>query len=158
MLKRFEVLSDKPTGPDWVIPLGAAAKRPYRFDARTAESRPPAFPADAKVTVRRLADGQNRKKERRAQIEVSFPPANGLSGSGDRAFDYQVDLVAKDGANERILASRRVFSPKILGPADEDVQSVVCRFAASVIPEGVKDFSAVVTPVNEWGKRGLSIR
>ena len=155
VLKRFEVLSDRPTGPDWVIPLGTAAKRPYLFDARAAASRPPVFPTDAKVTVRRLADGQNRKKERHPQIEVSFPPVNGLSTAGDRAFDYQVDLVKRDGG---ALASSRVFSPKILGPAEDDAMDVTCLFAESVLSEGVKEYAAVVTPINEWGKRGEPIR
>lgn len=151
-VSRFEVLSGRPSGPDWVIPLGTSAARPYRFETRAAASRPPVFPADAVVSVRRLADGQNRKKEPRAQIEVRFPAVNGLTTKGDRAYDYCVDVTV----GERVAASRRVFSPMCLRPADEDIGDVVCLFAAKDVPDA-GEVRFVVTPVNEWGKRGAPI-
>ena len=156
-IHRFEVLSGRATGPDWVIPLGTASEKPYRFDTRAAASRPPAFPENAKVSVRRIADGQNRKKERHAQVEVKFPVANGLATSGDRAHDYCVDIVVCEAAGERVVASRRVFSPMCLRPVEDDVDDVVCLFAAKDVP-AAGEVRFVVTPVNEWGKRGKPIR
>ena len=156
-IHRFEVLSGRATGPDWVIPLGTASGKPYRFDTRAAASRPPAFPENAKVSVRRIADGQNRKKERHAQVEVKFPVANGLATSGDRAHDYCVDIVVCEAAGERVVASRRVFSPMCLRPVEDDVDDVVCLFAAKDVP-AAGEVRFVVTPVNEWGKRGKPIR
>ena len=155
VLNRHDLIKDRPLGPDWIIPVGVGARKPYRTDTRSSASRPPVFAADAKVTVRRISDGQNRKKERHPQIEVSFPSVNGLSTAGDRAFDYQVDLVKKD---DGVLASGRVFSPKALAPAEDDVVTVTCLFAESVVPEDVTEYAAIVTPVNEWGKRGAPIR
>lgn len=147
-LERRDFAHDVRLGEDWVIPLGKGAPQPFAHAAQEQASAVPQFAADAKVSVRRLAEGVNRAGERHPQIEVAFPTLNGLKG-GARAYDYEVVLEHADGRRE----VARVYSPGALQPAAFDREPTVCRFAAG--EEG--RVRARVTPLNEWGKRGREI-
>ena len=57
------------------------------------------------------------------------------------------------GGVVRTVASKRVYSPNALLPAEKDVEPVVCRFAAEAIPD-CGEVHFVVRPVGEWGKFG----
>lgn len=104
------------------------------------------------MSVRRLAAGKDRKGREHPQVEVSFPPVNGRNGS-TRAFDFQVDCESRISGVVRTVASKRVYSPNALLPAEKDVEPVVCRFAAEAIPD-CGEVHFVVRPVGEWGKFG----
>lgn len=146
-------------GGDWVVPLGNSAPRPYRPDCRSASAPAPEFAADAVVSVRRLADGKNRIGGTEAMIEVSFPPLNGLSGGGARAFDFEVEArwSGRDGSPRE--TSMRVYSPNALMAPQFDVKPAVCRFRADTFADSDGDGIAFsVTALNEWGRRSRPIK
>ena len=158
VLHRRDFEYDREAAPDWVIPLGAGAAKPYRQEPRIAASRPPVFPEDAKVELRKIKDGQNRAKEKHPQIEVRFPPIGGLDGRGDRAVEFEVVAETRIDGLVRTCAMKRVYSPNVLLPAVDEKDPVTCLFAASDIPGG-RDLEVryTVVPLNEWGKRGKPI-
>lgn len=148
-----------PLCPDWVVPLGAGVEQPYRWEVSSARSKAPQFSAEAQVTCRFIADGQDRGGNRHPQVEVSFPPVNGTTGW--RAFDFEVEARYRIDDVERSLRVERVYSPNALQPAEYDCEPVHCRFTASVFPGGRAgcwgEVRFVVTPMNEWGLRGRPI-
>ena len=83
VLERRDLKNSIRLGDDWVIPIGREAPRPYLIENRRAAARPPEFATDARVAVRYLPEGCNRIGEKEPQIEISFPPVNGLSGICD---------------------------------------------------------------------------
>lgn len=159
VLERWDWKNKVRLGEDWVIPLGKSAGKPYLRESREAAARPPEFAAGAEVSVRHLAEGRNRIGEKDPQVEVSFPPVNGISGDGSRAFDFEVEARwrGKDGSpREKML---RVYSPNALMPPQFDVQPVTCRFQSATFAD--RDGGAIafsVTPLNEWGKKGRPIK
>ena len=159
VLERWDWKNNVRLGDDWVIPLGKEAARPYLKECRVAALPPPEFAAGAKVSARYLSVGRNRIGEKDPQIEVSFPPLNGISNKGSRAFDFEVtaEWRGKDGSlQEKTL---RFYSPNALMPPQFDIKPVICRFQASTFSDrdgGAITFS--VTPLNEWGKKGRAIK
>ena len=148
---RREFVYDQVLGPDWVVPLGKDAPRPYEFEPRRQASRPPQFAADASVEVSERPDGRDRKGSAREQVVVTFP-----SVKGEGVFDYSVDAEECIADFTRVCVSKRVFSPDaFLGPA-QDGGKVECVFAKSELPAG-RDIRFVVRPFNCWGKGGEPI-
>ncbi len=146
---RREFVNDRQLGPDWTVPLGLGATRPYEFEPRRRASRPPRFPDGAAVAAAGREDGRNRKGEACAQVCVSFPPAEG-------AFDYEVCAVEKIADFTRICASKRVFAPDaFLGVADGGAQ-VECVFAKDELPAG-GELRFAARPFNCWGRPGSAI-
>ena len=145
---RREFVYDRVLGPDWVVPLGKDAPRPYEFEPRRRASRPPQFCAGATVDVAERPDGKNRNGVACRQIVVTFPSARGES-----VFDYSVDVEECIADFTRVCVSKRVFSPDaFLGPGG-DGGKVECVFAESELPAG-RDVRFVVRPFNCWGKGG----
>ncbi len=148
---RREFVYDQVLGPDWVVPLGKDAPRPYAFEPRRRASRPPQFAADASVDVVERPDGRNRKGEACEQVVVSFP-----SAKGERVFDYAVDAEVRIADFTRVCASKRVFSPDAFLGAAQDGGKVACVFAKGELPSG-RDVRFVVRPFNCWGMGGEPI-
>lgn len=158
VLERRDLKNGISLGEDWVIPLGGSAKRPYLVESRRATARPPEFAAGAKVSVRYLPEGFNRIGEKDPQVEVSFPPVNGISVKGPRAFDFLVDAVWKGKDGTRRSASLRVYSPNALMPPSFDVETVTCRFQAETFADrDGGEIAFTVTPLGEFGKNGRAI-
>ena len=145
---RREFVYDQVLGPDWVMPLGKGAARPYEFEPRRRASRPPQFAAGASVAVVERPDGRNRKGEACAQVVVSFP-----SAKGERVFDYEVSAEVRIADFTRTVASKRVFSPDAFLGVAQDAGKVTCVFAKSELPLG-REICFAVRPFNCWGKSG----
>ena len=148
---RREFVYDQVLGPDWVVPLGKGAARPYEFEPRRRASRPPQFAAGASVAVVERPDGRNRKGEACAQVVVSFP-----SAKGERVFDYEVSAEVRIADFTRTVASKRVFSPDAFLGVAQDAGKVTCVFAKSELPLG-REICFAVRPFNCWGKAGEPI-
>ena len=148
---RREFVYDQVLGPDWVVPLGKGAARPYEFEPRRRASRPPQFADGASVAVTERPDGKNRKGEACAQVVVTFP-----SAKGERVFDYEVCAEVRIADFTRIVASKRVFSPDAFLGAAQDGGKVTCIFAKSELPKN-RDVHFTVRPFNCWGKGGEPI-
>ena len=134
-------------GPDWELPLPYAEPGPFAFASRAATHPVPQFARGATASVRRT-EGANRKKERHAQVVVSFPVAAAVKGA--RAFDYEVRVLV--GGKETAL--RRVLAPAFHRAPSEDRGEVTCVFAAADVPAQA---SFSVTPRNCYGKAGKAI-
>ena len=158
VLERRDLKNSIRLGDDWVIPIGREVPRPYLIENRRAAARPPEFATDARVAVRYLPEGCNRIGEKEPQIEISFPPVNGLSGKGERAFDFLVEAVWKGKDGSQRDASLRVYSPNALMASSFDIEPVICRFQAETFTDRDEgDIVFVVTPLGEWGKNGRPI-
>ena len=152
--RRLDCTSWLPSGPDWIVPIGSAS-RPYAFGPRLKASRPPVFPAKAKVSVKEIAMGQNRAGEKHPQLEVSFP-AIASSAAGDRAYEFSVRMEMRIADTIRTIDEKRVFSPGFLRPECFDKGPATCLFARSAVPVG-RSIRFVVTPYNVWLKPGEPI-
>lgn len=166
VLERHEFRHGRRLGPDWVIPTGSDARKPYTIENRAKAAKRPAFPAKAEVKVwqgegyGRNAAGTGIAKEKHAQIFVSFPPVRTTEGSPTRAWDYSVraELVAGDVV--KTLSERHVFSEGAFFAEEDEPQSVVCAFNRKDVPAKScvrQKVRFVVTPRSCWGVEGEPI-
>ena len=160
VLERLDFENGLPAGPDWVVPLPAAAAS---FEERAGEAPVPQFPAGAKASVAEI-DGENRRGEAVRQLAVTFPNVTGLGG-GARAFDYEVRVEARDVDREKTWTTKRVYSPHFYWAPERDDKTVTCLFALSELParngrletaRGV-ECRFVVSPANSFGRHGAPI-
>ena len=142
------LLNDEPLGADWVVPIGAQARRPYTDAAKNAAEPPPEFAPGAKVEVRCEA-GEDAKGNRHEQFVISFPSVNGSVSPFVRAFDYEI-------ASPQSNRTYAVFSPKCCLAAHRDSGLVVCRLKAADFPkDGPLTFE--VRPRDSRGRRGTPL-
>lgn len=153
-------------GPDWVVPVGAHAAKPYTVEARLKTSKPPCFASDAKVTVKsgrgygRNAAGTGLAKEKHAQVFVSFPTVRMANGSPVRAWDYAVRAELVSGDVVRTLCERLVFSEGAFYAEEDELKPVVCAFNRLDFPTKLNSRQKVrfiVTPRSCFGVEGPSI-
>ena len=146
---RREFVFDRVLGPDWVVPIGDGAPRPYVFEPRKAASVAPQFGKGASVTVEEVADGRDRSGAATPQVAVSFP--------GTAAYDYEVDAIVRIADTTRPCASKRVFAPDAFtGAPEREREAAKCVFARSELPSG-RDVRFMVRPFNCWGRAGAPI-
>lgn len=166
VFERHEFRHGHRLGPDWVVPIGKGAARPYAPAARIARTTAPQFPKDAKVTVwegegyGREKSGMERAKEKHAQIYVSFPAAREMDGSPSRGWDYRVkaELVVADTV--MTLRERCVFSEGAFHAEEEETDPVVCAFNRNDVPMALNPRAIVrftAYPRNCWGQEGKGI-
>ncbi|MCR5752541.1 MAG: metallophosphoesterase [Kiritimatiellae bacterium] len=148
---RREFVNDRVLGPDWVVPLGVVAPRPYEFEPRRRASRPPQFAEGASVDVTERLDGTNRDGEPCEQVVATFP-----SAKGEDVFDYEVFAEVRIADFTRTVASKRVFSPDAFLGAAEGGCEVTCVFAKSELPRD-REIRFAARPFNCWGKGGVAI-
>jgi len=149
VLHRREFVYDRVLGPDWVVPLGVGAPRPYEFEPRRLASQPPRFAQGAAMFVADRPDGRDRAGRECEQVVVTFPPAVG-------AFDYEVCAVVRLADFTRVWASKRVFPPDAFLGVGKDGADVTCVFAKDELPKG-RDVCFTARPFNCWGKGGPPI-
>ena len=163
VLERHEFRYGHRLGPDWVIPTGPKAPRPYTVENRLKEAKKPAFAANAKVKVwqgegfGRDASGLRRAKEKHAQVFVSFPAVRTADGSPVRAWDYAVRAELATGDVVKTLCERCVFSEGAFYAEEDETKPVVCAFNRNDIPTKVcprQTVRFVVTPRSCWGVEG----
>lgn len=166
VLERHEFRYGHRLGPDWVIPTGPDAPRPYSIEARLKEAKRPAFRAAADVKVwlgegfGRDAAGTGRAKEKHAQVFVSFPAVRTADGSPVRAWDYAVRAEFSAGDIVKTLCERYVFSEGAFYSEEDETQHVLCAFNRKDIPlktNSRQKVRFVVTPRSCWGVEGESI-
>lgn len=153
VLERREFAFGGEVAPPWIVPLpndGGQA-----FDVRAERAAVPQFARGATVTARERR-GRDRNGKATDQIEVSFPSAwtEGVS----RAYDYEVRAVLTKQYVTRIVATKRVYSPKCHLSAAQDTGPVTCVFAKSEIPSDHNEIVFEVRPANAYGREGAAIR
>lgn len=163
VFRRHEFVCDRQLGPDWIVPTGSNAPRPYTFEKRLKEAKKPAFPKGAEVVVRqgdgygRNAAGTGRAKEKHAQVFVSFPAVRTTDGSPVRAWDYAVRVELVTGDVVKTACERCVFSEGVFQAEEEETKPVVCAFNRKDIPstaDSRQKIRFVVTPRSCWGVEG----
>ena len=166
VLERHEFRYGHRLGPDWVIPTGPDAPKPYTIENRLKEAKRPAFPAKAAVKVwggegcGRDAAGRKRAGESHEQVYVSFPAARTVDGSPVRGWDYAVraELVAGDVVNT--LCERCVFSEGAFYAEEDETLPVVCAFNRKDLPAKAgkrQKIRFTVTPRSCWCVAGEPI-
>ena len=166
VLERHDFRNGRRLGPDWVIPTGPGAPKPYAIDARVRTAPKPSFPKDAKVKVwfgegyGRDAGGQHRAKEKHDQVFVSFPPIRTADGSPARGWDFAVRAELVAGNVVRTLCERCVYDEGAFYAEEDDTQPVVCAFNRKDLPSKLvrrQKVRFVVTPRTCWSVEGEPI-
>ena len=165
VLERHDLRNARRLGPDWVIPTGPNAPKPYTIEARVKAAKKPAYAKGSEKQVKvwagegygRDAAGTGRAKEKHAQVYVSFPPVRTADGSPVRGWDYAVRAELAVGDVEKVLRERYVFSEGAFYAEEDDVKPVVCAFNRNDLPQKVNSrhkVRFVVTPRSCWGVEG----
>ena len=166
VLERHEFRYGHRLGPDWVVPTGPNAPKPYTIENRLKAAKKPAFPAKAAVKVwkgegcGRNAAGTGCEKKSHEQVYVSFPAARTVDGSPVRGWDYAVRAELVSGDVERTLCERYVFSEGAFYAEEDETRPVVCAFNRRDLPAKIskrQKIRFVVTPRSCWGVAGESI-
>ena len=97
VFSRREFVTGVQLGPDLVMPLPANGQKPFAFPERQAVAKPPAFPVDAKVAVKKVTAKLRRKKAKAKSEcwELAFPAANAQKGA--RPALYEIGAQGPDG-------------------------------------------------------------
>ena len=131
-VERREFVEGRPLGDNWIIPVPAGEKAPFRFDVRAAqESAPGPFPDGAQVTVAETAD----------EVRLEFPPARNVDGAA-RAMEYEVEATVEEADVRRLVFRRYVHSPGVFKVATLERGPIVAVFRKSLFPrEGLVSFA-----------------
>ena len=154
-LERREFVYNESLGNDWIIPLPFAdGPATLSFEYRADRAKAPEFPADSKVTVTR-AKGKDRYGKEQMQTTVHFP--NVLKkNTGQRAYDFEVQLEMHDVDTYKIMLTKRVMSPHFYLGENKDQDEVTCVFGEAEVP-GHREFRFLVRPCECFGKKGSAI-
>lgn len=150
VFSKREFESGLPLDEDWVVELPA---RPRSFRSRAEESRPPQFPAGAKLVAERMeAKTRGTRQVARKSVDavrLAFPAAN----QGGRVAEYEIYSENAGGTaySTRICAVGGLYPeghPKFGAPVEAFIP-------ASALPLGAT--SVRVTPLNAFGRRGAPL-
>ena len=152
---RKEAISAITYGPDLVMPLPAAERRPFDFKMREAKAMAPEFPAGAKLVVRRAKGhvrgtaGAKNRKVSVWEIEIPRPDAvrNVLAGA------YEVQFAGDDGSKLEVSILNE--SQRFPVGSDKGKAAAVCRVDCARI--AAKHFTVSVRAVSCWGKRSAPL-
>ena len=147
---RREAISGESYGPDLVMPLPAAEKRPFDHKLRFAKAMAPEFPNGAKLEIGKK-DGKLRGKKKVKVWEIVIPPANALRNT--RPAMYEIEIAAEGGFS----LTRAVCNPGARFP-ETDARAnrpVNFRIDASRIP--AESFTVRVTAISYWNRRSAPL-
>lgn len=142
---RRDFLHDKSLGDDWVVPLSSGTKeaKPFSFKVRKAESVPPEFAANARLSVKREKNGWL----------VEIPPAEAAK---TRAFRYEIatGIAGKNGKP----AVFRTWDAKYNMPREMSGATTKYLVKDDAFPKAedgnLPDPKFVVTPLDSFDNRG----
>ena len=155
LISRREAISGESYGPDLVMPLPAAERRPFDFKMREAKAMAPEFPAGAALTVKRVKGhvrGTPGAKNRKVPVwEITIPRADAVRNA--RAAAYTLDITTADGS----ALALGVIDEGFRFPAESarGKACAVCRVACERIPKG--GFTVAVRAVSCWGRSSSPI-
>ena len=147
VIERREFTHDLPVADDWVIPLPAAAERPFAYATREAKAVAPEFPAGARLTVEAVR-AKNRAKAKKDAIRLAFPAA--LAVKGVKPFDYLIEIRTEKG--ERLVRSVLAQGVELGADSESAKGPSTCVLARETLPEGRLAFK--VFPGESFGRLG----
>lgn len=151
---RREAITGASYGPDLVMPLPAAERRPFDYKMREANALAPEFPAGAALTVRRAKGhvrGTAGARNRKVSVwEIVIPRPDALRTV--RAATYDITATAADGT----VKTFGVIDEGFRYPADsaQGAACAVCRIDCARLP---KHFTLAVRAVSCWGRRSAPL-
>ena len=155
-LERWNVVFGEKVAEDWTVPLPHRPDRPAAsFEARAAQAKPVAFPADAKVRVERRL-GPDRTGVTNGQYVVTFPRARSDARHA-RGYDYRVTAELTKHFWKRVACEKWVYSDKCYLAEARDTNDVVCVFSKAEAPGPFEQLQFTVTPYNAFGQPGASV-
>ena len=128
VIERRDFVHDGKFGPDWVVPLPAAKKKPFDFKVRMIKAVAPVWPEGAEVKVTRLPKGIDRKGRTVRQLSVAFPAAL-HDAAHTRAYDYEIIAEVEECDVRRVVCTKRVYSPTYFQIPSCEPDTVNCVFA-----------------------------
>ena len=145
----------QPLGPDWSVPLPAAAGGPFDFARCAKETKPPEFEKGAKTVFfpgRKLSLSAKLGKRLRGKpyVGIMFPTAS--AGEG-RVYDYLVEA----SAGGKTLATSKLLTESAPFPPDFMQVGEACLFGRDELVEGV-DIDISITPRNCYGVAGRPLK
>lgn len=155
VLERWNLRFEEKVAADWVIPWPVKPDHPASFEARARKSRPPKFPAGARLDVK-TGKGKDRTGAERELVTVSFPAAHSAADA-DRGYDYRVTAELRMHHWTRIACEKLVYSPKICLPEARDTNAVSCVFTSEQVPPVNDGVRFIVTPYNAFQIPGAAI-
>ena len=155
LISRREAISGESYGPDLVMPLPAAERRPFDFKMREAKAMAPEFPAGAALTVKRVKGhvrGTPGAKNRKVPVwEITIPRADAVRNA--RAAAYTLDIKTSDGSTLALGVIDEGF--RFPAESARGKACAVCRVACERIPKG--GFTVAVRAVSCWGRSSSPI-
>ena len=152
---RREAVSGESYGPDLVMPLPAAERRPFDFKMREAKAMAPEFPSGAVLSVKRKKGNvRGTKAERNRKVHVwefSAPAASAVRNS--LAVAYEFTVAGDDGKKLEFAVLNEALRFPAGGAKSET--GAVCRVDCSRIKE--KHFTVSLRAVSCWGRRSAPL-
>lgn len=150
-VERIDLEEEACDCPEWVIPLGAGAGKPYD-PAVTAKRVPvPEFPLGAKVEVE-TRNTENRSGKWTIVMNCEFPSA--CIEKGFRVYDYQIRAVPLDGSDHPMV--KRFISPAFAKMAKYEPARQRFWFDVAELPQD-KRYVLAVSATNCFGKQSKPI-
>lgn len=145
-VERVDLEEEDSDSPEWIIPLGAGAAKPYDH-AHRAETFPvPYFPQGAVVEAE-TRNTENRQGRWTIVMNCDFPSA--LTVEGCRVHDYEIRALPVDGSSHK--AVKRFVSPAFARMARFEPARQRFWFDVGCLPRG-KPYVISVTARNCFGK------
>jgi hypothetical protein len=151
IFSKREAISGGALGPDLVMPLSAAEKKPFDFKVREAKAMAPEFSKSASLEIK-LSEGRVRKGKRKVPVfEIVIPQADALRNV--RAAIYDVEITSADGSKLALAVYNNAYrhSPDTL----KGCAKTVCCVACERIPKG--PFTVFVRAVSCWNRRSTPL-
>ena len=124
-IERRDFVTDRPVGPDWVVPVPAGKGSPFLYASRKAASKAPGpFPEGASATVSRP----------KGLVRLEFPPARAIAGASPVA-DYEIEAVHAEADVVRTLFTRYVYGPGVYHDLTEERGPIVAEFDERLFPK-----------------------
>ncbi|MBR1920813.1 MAG: metallophosphoesterase [Kiritimatiellae bacterium] len=151
VIERREFVTGHSLGADFVLPLPAAASRPYAYAEHAKRRTAPEFPPDAKIAVDFVEDEE--KAVGRA-VRLVLPRAGERGGC--RVFDYEVSAVLFEDDVDLVQVQRRFIAPDFFLPLERRIPS--CEFRLSLADLKLKGhYRFRVVPIECFGRKGAAL-
>lgn len=150
-IERVDLEEEASDCPEWVIPLGAGAAKPYDHAVLSKKVPVPEFPAGARVEVE-TRNTENRSGRWTIVMNCEFPCAR--IADGFRVYDYEIRAVPLDGSDHAMV--KRFVSPAFAKMAKYEPARQRFWFDVAELPQD-KRYVLAVTARNCFGRRSKPI-
>jgi predicted phosphodiesterase len=150
-VRRIDFYNHQDLAPKWVFPATYAKGdvRPYSFDVRSSQSKPPAFAENAKVTLQ-LANPKALNSGKACDITLTFPHAND-GNSGGILANYTIVVEVEDENGTKALLTKVTPPNNFFWARSHWGETQTFTLAAKELPVN-KKFQIAVYPCSAFSK------